>query len=428
MLSFLRKVWRDRRGNALVIAGAALPLIIGSAGLATDTIQWAMWKRQLQRAADSGAIAGVYGKMASQTVSTGACSASAPVSRDQTIGQVTTRLGTTPTCTIESPVTSGAWTAAGFSAVKVTVAVQRRLSFSGLFMSATPTITASATAAVVQAGKYCAKALDNKNETGIEFIGNATVDLGCGIITNAKGADAIDGGGSATVTASPVAAQGQISNDGAFTDGTVFQPYSPPTTDPYANINPPTVPNGCNQTAVKGNQTSINVSSGTPCYTDITLTNGQSATFQDVTVIINGGDLSVNAGATLNCIRCTFILTTNDTNITSNSIGNVTFNGGATINLVAPTTGTYSGLVIYQDRRAPYCQNCNKVNGNSSSIIEGAMYFPTQELQISGDSGMDTKCVQMVAWQLAFTGNTSISNTCPGGPRGWDGSMVRLVE
>lgn len=106
----------------------------------------------------------------------------------------------------------------------------------------------------------------------------------------------------------------------------------------------------------------------------------------------------------------------------------MTFNGGANINLVAPTTGTYAGLVLYQDRRAPYCQNCNKINGNSSSLIEGAMYFPTQELQVSGDSGMNTNCIQLVAWQLAFTGNTTVTNVCPGGPRGWDGSMVRLVE
>src|SRR6476661_4136747 len=68
MFKLLKKLWRDRRGNALVIAGAALPLLIGSAGLATDTIQWVLWKRQLQRAADSAAIAGVYAKMQSQAV------------------------------------------------------------------------------------------------------------------------------------------------------------------------------------------------------------------------------------------------------------------------------------------------------------------------------------------------------------------------
>ena len=30
----------------MMIAGAAMPLVIGAAGLATDTIQWALWKRQ----------------------------------------------------------------------------------------------------------------------------------------------------------------------------------------------------------------------------------------------------------------------------------------------------------------------------------------------------------------------------------------------
>ena len=54
MIGFFKKLWRDKRGNALVIAAAALPLVLGSAGLASDTIQWALWKRQLQRAADSG--------------------------------------------------------------------------------------------------------------------------------------------------------------------------------------------------------------------------------------------------------------------------------------------------------------------------------------------------------------------------------------
>ena len=63
------RLWNDKRGNALIIMGAALPLVVGSAGLATDTIQWTLWKRQLQRAADSAAIAGVYATVQRQTVS-----------------------------------------------------------------------------------------------------------------------------------------------------------------------------------------------------------------------------------------------------------------------------------------------------------------------------------------------------------------------
>ena len=60
MIGFIRSILKDRRGNTLAIAAACLPLVVGAAGLATDTIQWTLWKRQLQRAADSGSIAGVY--------------------------------------------------------------------------------------------------------------------------------------------------------------------------------------------------------------------------------------------------------------------------------------------------------------------------------------------------------------------------------
>src|SRR4051812_8601718 len=60
MISFKRKLWKSKRGNVLAIAAACFPLFIGAAGLASDTIQWTLWKRQLQRAADSAAISGVY--------------------------------------------------------------------------------------------------------------------------------------------------------------------------------------------------------------------------------------------------------------------------------------------------------------------------------------------------------------------------------
>ena len=60
MRKLFRKIWNDDTGNVLVVMAATMPLFIGAAGLATDTIQWTLWKRQLQRAADSAAIAGVY--------------------------------------------------------------------------------------------------------------------------------------------------------------------------------------------------------------------------------------------------------------------------------------------------------------------------------------------------------------------------------
>src|SRR6476646_3597598 len=82
MIKFFRKLWRDKRGNALLLAGAALPILVGAAGLANDTIQWTLWKRQLQRAADSAAIAGVYDRAAA---SGSTSTVSATVSHDLTL-------------------------------------------------------------------------------------------------------------------------------------------------------------------------------------------------------------------------------------------------------------------------------------------------------------------------------------------------------
>ena len=59
-LSWLKDLMSSERGNVFVVAAAVMPLLLGSAAFAIDTIQLSVWKRQLQRAADSGAIAGAY--------------------------------------------------------------------------------------------------------------------------------------------------------------------------------------------------------------------------------------------------------------------------------------------------------------------------------------------------------------------------------
>ena len=152
MFSFLKKLWRNKRGNDLVLAGAALPLIVGSAGLASDTIQWALWKRQIQRAADSAAMAGVYAIVQGKSVGTcsditGATYAN-PVAYDL---KKNNHFWDTPSCSMPAP--TGAF-AGDPDAVRVDLQVQKQLSFSGMFLSAAPIIKASATATIVPSGKY----------------------------------------------------------------------------------------------------------------------------------------------------------------------------------------------------------------------------------------------------------------------------------
>ena len=395
MFGFLKKLWRDRRGNALVIAGAALPLIVGSAGLASDTIQWALWKRQIQRMADSGAMAGAYAKVRGNTVDNCSNVASAtytsPVAYDV---RKNNHLPQTPVCSATNPPSTGGYTADA-NAVRVTVSMQRALSFSGMFMTAAPNITGTATATIVPGGKYCVVSLESTSATGITATGNADVDLGCGMITNSTSMTAAVATGSSVVNASPIAAVGGIAASNNWSSGTVLQPFTIAQPDPFADVYPPVstdYPSG-NCPNLRQNQPSDNMpassfnsanytaligtSAGAMCFNDISISGTVTFPANSV-IVIDGGSLSIGAQAHVSCDGCTFVLTNRSS---TGSIGNVNINGGANLNLSAPGTdatgiaSTYEGILIYQDRRATDGTSANTqstINGNATSFLQGA--------------------------------------------------------
>lgn len=419
MIAFFKSLWRDRRGNALVIAAAAMPLVLGSAGLASDTIEWALWKRQLQRAADSSAMAGVYARMQSADFA-------AAVNRDLTHNNHT---GITTTVTPNSPPPSGAYASDPY-AVRVALAVRKSLSFSSLFLPAAPTIRATATATVVPSGEYCVVSLINTASTGITATGSSIVNMGCGMITNSTSMTAAIATGSTNVTATPIAAVGGISASNNWGAGTVLQPFTLAQADPFLSVPPPTFPNGvCPQVTVNSNQ-SATLNPG--CYRNMTFHG--NVTLNPGTYILDGGSLTIGAQAVVNGMGgVTFVLSSRTAATNPSSIGNVDINGGAQVNLVAPSSGTYKGLIMYQDRRALSGTSANRqnhLNGNSSSSFKGAFYFPGQTTTFNGNAGMTTTCMQLVAYTVNFSGNMNIQNSCPagGGAQGFEGKQVRLVE
>lgn len=414
MRKLFKKLWSNDRGNALIIAGAALPMLVGAAGLATDTIQWALWKRQLQRAADSAALAGVYARVQNNSGQTAAQAVDADLAINNHTGIPLT--GGFPQV---SYPTSASWA----NAVRVELALQKELGFSSLFLSSPPTVSADATAATIPTGVYCVVSLEPTNATGIIATGNGSINLGCGMITNSTSLTAAIATGSSSVNATPIAAVGSITDSDNWNDAELL-PFTVKQEDPFASVNPSTT--GCPATSeIKLNSGSGSYGPG--CYSKIDI-NG-TATLADGTYIIDGGNLEFGAQANVTCNSCTFILTNSDSSPTA-TIGSVTMNGGAELHLTASTSGTYEDILIYQDRRAPSSSSTiNKINGNSASLMSGAFYFPNQQMQINGTAGLDFNCAQFVARTVDFSGNGSINNTCTGG-YGDDsimGKHVRLV-
>ena len=429
MIGFLKKLWADRRGNALVIAGAAMPLVVGAAGLATDTVQWAMWKRDIQRAADSAAFAGVYARVQGNAGMTAQQAVDIDLSNHTTTGfnLVTNR-------TISYPTGSG-YT----DAVQVTVSVQRRLGFSSLFLSAAPTITATGTAALFDSGSYCVVALA-KTGSALTIGGSANVNMGCGAISNSTDStDSVGVNGNAhTFIAQPVAGVGGVTD--TINGSPDVRSYQLEMEDPYSGLST-SVPSGVsctnfNSHIVGGNGNGNGNNSG-----PITLDPGCFTTFNagNNTYHLNPGvyyldntNLSLSGQTRLEGTGVTIVLT-------GTNPGSVSMNGTSSMALSAPTAsncGTFSGTntcnyenkLIIQSANATSGNN-NTINGDNNSSFDGAIYFPKGDVQFTGSSAGATRCAMVVALTVEFTGNTNLQNTTTGCTAATQvsGRRVRLI-
>ena len=430
MLKAFKKLWNNERGNMVVIAAAALPLLIGSAGLATDTIQWALWKRQLQRAADSAAIAGVYDRFKSDGATTNTETAvNHDISLDQHSG-ITLQSGYPQ---VTYPADSGN----NKNQVRVVLAVQKSLSFSSMFLTTAPVITAIAQAAGVEvSGDFCVLSLQDNSKTGIQATGNASISMDCGMMTNSTATNAAAGQGSASVTATTISASGGIQQSNTWTVGS-YQPYSPALDDPYEDLDPSTAEkNECTShphsapadsnsspgPIIDAATAGVNVDGvQVYCVPSISVGSNKFMTLENGLFLVDGG--SVNIQGKLFLTNATIALTNKSSSSTA-TIGSLDMNSNGQISAVAPTTGKWAGMSLYQDRRAVdtaptgniTASSPNKINGNSTAKITGVIYFPSQQITYNGTGTGTATCTQFVAKRIYWSGNSGLNNftkNCP---------------
>jgi Flp pilus assembly protein TadG len=435
----LRHFWRDERANSLMLMGFALPFVIGAAGLGVHTMQLSLVKRQLQREADSAAMAGGYSLFQEQGNTAAIAQANNALTQNDLVP------GATATITPGSFTTSTGTTYT--STMYVRLVSNQATPLMALFGRSTSTITAEARAAIVPDGQVCFLALESGTTTGITFAGNSNINLGCGAGTNSISSNAaVNVNGQPSVTASPIVAMGGIPASSAYANGTVLMPNHAELENPFANnsynpdsstVSNATCKNGNNWNVIDvGSGTTVDSSSGSPyapgCYGTINVQG--TLTLQPGTYFLangaNNAGLQIGAQGHLTCTGCTFVLTST-TPGNANSFATMNINGGAEVDISASIGGIYDGITIYRDGRASASNQCCTINGNSSSSFSGAFYFPNDTLTFNGTSGMTLNCFQMVALRLAFSGNAAITNTCtdkPGDEDAWQLDSVRLIS
>lgn len=263
----------------------------------------------------------------------------------------------------------------------------------------------------------------------------------CDVYNDSQASDSTDIGGGASISARNYHLSGgyDVSSNAAMYHTGEVGTYVPAVPDPYANYQIPSNDGDCEQSGTPpvgwAPATSMTITpySSTEPYVicgGLTVNAGITLTLEPGIYIIDGGNLTVNGGATLNGTGVQIILT-NDGLAGSKAIyGTVTINGNgsqpANVNVSAPTSGPTSGVAFWVDKNAPFAKNV--FNGGTTQIINGAIYAPTQEVDYSGGSSAGTNCSQLVALTIKFSSNPYFKHNCQGAGVLDPAGPPRLVE
>lgn len=88
--------------------------------------------------------------------------------------------------------------------------------------------------------------------------------------------------------------------------------------------------------------------------------------------------------------------------------GDLTVNGSSTVQMYAPHSGTYEGLLFYQD---PLDTQQLTINGGSNSFFEGAVYAPKADVDFSGTADFNggAKYTIVIADQFLVSGGAYVN-------------------
>jgi Flp pilus assembly protein TadG len=428
LLSQTRRLAADRRGATAITTALLLVVALGFVGFGIDFGTGYTSRRTAQAAADSAAFSASVAQYAGASDAVAQAKAVAA-----TYGIQDGAAGVT--VTVNDPPASGTHTTDP-NAVEVIISRPATQFFAGLFGQANGVIRARAVATVQpgKSGDGCVVTFDPTDMQTLLLNGNPNVNLdGCSVYDNSNSGQAFAMNGSSILTASSANVVGGFFQNGSVQLNAPLKTGAPPLPDPYADTNvPPFSPAGCDSSGVINSNTSktFTPTSGTPYVfcNGLIINGGATVNFQPGTYVIDGGSFIINGNSVVRGNGVTFVLT----NHTGSNIATVTINGGADIQISAPTPSSgepLPGMVFYQDRRASTF-GTDIFNGGAKQIFTGALYFPSQRMLFNGGTNVASGgCTQLLGYEITFNGDARVATHCDGvGTRQIGGYTSVLVE
>jgi len=277
--------------------------------------------------------------------------------------------------------------------------------FSAFFQGGNVPMSGRAVARLFQGQPACILALDPSASGAVTFTGSSNVVLdGCNVHANSLATDAVTVIGSGHVETPCASSVGNVSASPGLlmSECSSLIDHANKIDDPYADIPEPLTGSACEPVNVFAGSPSstYNISQGEYCGG---LTIKRTVTMDPGMYVVSGGDLVIESTAVVSGTGVMFFLTGGAT---------VKIAGSATVQLSAPTSDTYAGILFFVDRDDLYATHI--INGDSASSFDGAIYAPNGHVEVAGSSTVGGGCTQVVAATIEFTGDAGFGTDCTG--------------
>jgi len=420
LLSAIARFSYDEHGVSAVVVAVALPGLIGFGALGAETGLWYTIKLQNQSAADAAAISAAYEVIAGKIDVTNDLTPAASAAAAQNGYS-----GTSPAVIYpynDSTVSSG---------IAVTLQQTQRALLASMFLSGV-TITTKAVAVIEILDNPCILALSTSG-TDVEVSAASSLDLpNCSVAANSTSNSSIDiQDSTGSITAVTLITPGEISLQGNAIDPpappsefiltsqpmigarSIADPYAGTLTHTFLTTGMPTVGSCKSSTTGK-----VKTYSKANCIiAGLSIKTGQTVDLSPGTYWIKG-NLTIASSGVLKCPTCdnvngvTIILIAHN-----NKIGYVTMPSNATLNLNAPSSGPFAGLVLVQDsnglpKGTLYTSTHSTFSMAPGATLNGLVYFPNSSMTLEGAAGtVNSKCLLLVADTVTFNGTFSLDTS-----------------
>ena len=312
--------------------------------------------------------------------------------------------------------TSGTGTASGvYATYWATVKVSETVPFlfSVVNGGTQTTLTARSTVGYIPATSGGCVYVIAPTGASLTMNGNTSLTTGCGVWDDSTDSNAINlSGANTSIVATGGASVKVVGGYGCY-GGTTTCITPTPTTgaansgDPLSGLDAPADTTCTTPPSLSHGQNPITNATGTVTFCGaFGVGNNEEADFAAGTYIFKSGGgnscgLSVSGQGT--------IKSTGGVTFYFEGSCSVSISGGATVQLSAPTSGDYAGVLMFQDRAN---STTASLTGGTSQIMNGIVYFPNALLHYTGGSSSTnaSQSATIVAYNLSIDGNSFIQS------------------